>query len=239
LSAALPTANIDLNDPGIDARLYAGGFSNSPSTTGSRPPLSPDPMSPLQNTARDHSEQLESMVHSTELLDLDNEGKWDYHGHSSGLTFIRKMREQLGDLMGPVPEGSGTPFVKNGPIPTVLDSPRSNQESPFDSSVHSPDFPELPPKHVALKICAVAIDDASVLFRILHAPSFYKMMDVIYATPHDSYGNEENTFLPLLYSVLAFGSLFKKNQNDTDSYEILIDQGYGFFLILRQKVFSS
>lgn len=167
---------------------------------------------------------LESMVRSTGQLDLDEQGHFEYHGHSSGLSFVRRMREQLGDVLGP--EGQGTPFVKSRPMQSVYDSPRSSAESPFDTvPTH-----DLPSREVALELCDIAVNDATALMRFVHWPTFEKKVHRAYDTPADQYGNEENTFLPLLYATLSLGTLFSKTDNgarEQKGYTSALDQkGY-------------
>jgi hypothetical protein len=54
------------------------------------------------------------------------------------------------------------------------------------------------------------------------------MLDRIYDIPSESYGDAENRFLPLLYVVLAVGTLFVKSQQNNPegaSFESAIDEG--------------
>src|SRR6201999_3412992 len=101
--------NADLNDPDIEHKVRRV-LSFSPSPMRATPTSAGNPLLPddIDNGIDDH---LESMVRSTGQLDLDEQGNIEYHGHSSGLTFVRRMRESLGDVMGP--EGKGTPFIKS------------------------------------------------------------------------------------------------------------------------------
>ena len=161
--------------------------------------------------------ELESMVKTTGSLDLDESGYWDYHGTSSGLVFIRRMREQFGDLMGQA-EVSGSPFVGNASL--FSDSPRSFTESP--SEVAAPNTHDLPSKSCALDLCYGTLQEACSILRFVHQPTFYKNLDRIYDLPVDQWGSEENRFLPLLYTVLAVGSIFSQ-----DSRGKLMSDGYG------------
>lgn len=163
---------------------------------------------------------LETMVDNSGCLDLDDRGHWDYHGHSSGLIFIRRLRKQLGtsDLTANLP--------KLRPVSQMLDSPKSSSDSPQESTLPAHD---LPPRAVAKKLCHNALDDGCALMRIVHAPSFYAMMDRVYNTPPEQFTNEENTFLPLLYVVIAVGCLFSDDGASTldlAGYEGAIGQGY-------------
>jgi hypothetical protein len=200
--------NADLNDPNLEDKLRQGLLTPSPSID--------------NGTHNGGDPQLESMVKATGQLDLDEHGNFEYHGHSSGLSFVRRMREQLGDVMGP--EGQATPFVKSRPISQVLDSPRSNTDSPWEL----PPGSDLPSREVALGLCDNAVNDAGSLLRFIHWPTFKKQFDSIYDKPAENWGNEENAFLPLLYATLALGTLFAKVEDsdlDRKGYETAIEKG--------------
>ena len=171
---------------------------------------------------------LESMVKNTGSLDLDDRGFWDFHGHSSGLVFIRRMREQFGDMMGET-EGQGTPFVNprsSVPVSFVFDSPSSAGDSPLESNM--PNTHGLPPKKCARLLAEATLTEACAIFRFIHQPTFWALFERIYEIPPDQYGNEENRFLPLLYMALAVGCLFAKHEQSKlryEGYENAIDQG--------------
>lgn len=227
LSVVLP--NIDLNDPNLETNLQnsaAPQFASLNASMAGRQDSITRPVSDKMSQPVEGEEQLESMVKATGQLDLDEQGYWDYHGHSSGLSFVRRLREQFGDL---VTEGQATPFVKSRPMSVVFESPKSTHESPQDQSLHfvGTEIQDLPPKYVALRLADHAINDASALLRVVHEPTFYKNLDRIYDTPSELHGNQENNFLPLLYAVLALGALFGKDHIEMDSrgYENAIDEG--------------
>ena len=228
--------NLDLNDPGIDAAVAQGWIPGAPgkghpstanaqSTT--RPALAP--------SAENKSDtNLESMVRAVAQMDIDEQGNWDYHGHSSGLSFMRRMREQLGDLMGP--DSPATPFVKSRPKSQVLDSPRS---ASMESPMMDPSSPgtELPPKEIAEQFCSNAINDAAVLLKFVHAPTFWQHFERMYSLPPEAWGNAEQHFLPLLYSACALGCLFGKDEQSNLNrvgYESAIQQGFAYFKAARQ-----
>jgi hypothetical protein len=62
-------------------------------------------------------------------------------------------------------------------------------------------------------MCDLAINDAGVLLRFVHYPTFLKQVEQLYNSSPRNYTNEENTFLPLFYAVLAVATLFKKNDH--------------------------
>lgn len=217
--------DLNLNDPSIDvavAQGYIPGLNNKPALSSA---------SKVQSTSNAPAESaevkdtnLESMVRAIGQLELDEQGNWDYHGHSSGLSFVRRMREQLGDVMGP--ETKSTPFIKSRPMSQVFDSPKSfNAESPLDAAVPGAD---LPSEDIGRDLCTTAIVDASVLLRAVHIPSFWQSFQRLYATPFENYSNQDHKFLPLFYSVIALGCLFGKDERSTlnkAGYESAIAEG--------------
>lgn len=224
LKTVLP--DVDLDNPnfeaGVSQRMHGSvKHENSPvAVQGSS--LSP---SALHQTEEAENESLlESMVENTGSLDLDDQGYWDYHGHSSGLIFLRRMREQFGDLMGKS-EGYGFSTVKDRNLHR-LESPKSYGDSPVDSNL--PNTHDLPTRDCARSLCGYALDDACAVMRFVHQPTFYGMLNRIYDVQPEYFGNEENRFLPLLYAAMALGCLFARaedSQLQINGYESAIDQG--------------
>jgi len=218
---------IDLNDPSIDAHLQNGLLPQLPVSAPRAPVMPTDPrlshhpMNPPPEAADDS--HLEAMVKATGQLDLDEEGNWDYHGHSSGLSFMRGLR-QFGDMFQVPPDSS--PSLKHRNISVDPPSPSSTR-SPAASSATLPNSTELPSKKDAITLCENAIIDAGAMQRVVHLPTFYKQLDRMYDVPAENYTNAENNFLPLLYSVLALGKLFSQGEHDLDksNYETVVDEG--------------
>lgn len=227
--------NLDLNDPGIDQAVAQGWIPGAPGkgNPGAAQEESMSGSNSISTEDKKPDAHLESMVRAVAQLDLDEQGHWDYHGHSSGLSFVRRMREQLGDLIGP--DTMPGPF-KTKPIAPVLDSPRSAAESPMGEP--SPSIStELPPKEMARQLCIYAVNDAAALLRMVHQPTFWNGFDRLYDISSDQYTNEDNSFLPLFFSVLALGSLFGRDDDgiiNREGYESAIEQGYSYFRHARQ-----
>lgn len=226
LNIVLP--GVDIEEPNLESALQQNAFQfNKPgATNGIALVQMGDRAAPHMDVGAES--QLESMVKSTGQLDLDEEGHWDFHGHSSGLSFVRRMREQYPDIMTEAPY---TPFVKSRPMSQVFespkfDSPRSNAESPIDGSSPAA-TPDLPSREVARELVENAISDAASLLRCVHEPTIWKAFDRIYDVPSENYTNDDNVFLPLLYSMLALGSLFSKDAQalDAKGYAAAIEQG--------------
>lgn len=225
--------NIDMDDPGIDTLLAqnaTGGAALAQQNLATKaPPVASLP--PAASDAENQDPSLESMVSATGQLDLDERGHWDYHGHSSGLTFIRRMREQFGDIIGPEKLLiRSTPFDRKHQGLEHVDSPRSHKstgESSPKSHIAGLGTADLPPKAKAIVLCTDALDDAGAILRIVHQPTFYKSFNRIYQRRPERYENEDHKFLPLLYSVMALGCLFGKDGKDADrrGYESLTDEG--------------
>ena len=218
LRTVLP--NVDLNDPNIDAAIQQRQAGNAKEIS-----LDKSGGGSSDATAEQDA-QLRSMITSTGQLDLDDSGHWDFHGGSSGAVFIKRMREQFGSLLST--EKGNAPFLPKLPRPypaALLDSPRSSTESPLDGGL--PNTVDLPSKEVARALCEHSLNTACSLLRFVHQPTFFVMFERIYEVPVETFGNEENQFLPLLYVVLALGCMFERQGDDYEqSYRAGIDHGY-------------
>lgn len=221
LKVVLP--DLDLDDPQFDVHateqlLAAIKKDKPPSGSGRRPSAV---MPPDAGAEGGDESLLESMVDNAGCLDLDDQGHWDYHGHTSGIIFMRRLRKQLGASEIQLP-------TRSRPLPqVVLESPKSAADSPHDSTL--PPTHDLPSRAVARRLCHNALDDGCSLMRFVHEPSFYAMFDRIYDTPPEQFTNEENSFLPLLYIVISVGCLFSDGgagSLDLSGYESAIGQGY-------------
>jgi hypothetical protein len=220
LRTVLP--NVDLNDPNLDAAiLQRQQLSQSASPA--------NPVDASQNKLEKDA-QLRSMIASTGQLDLDECGHWDFHGGSSGTVFVRRMREQFGGLLGGDKSYPILPRIpRRAAMPPTFDSPRSSVESPMDGAL--PNTVDLPSRETAKILCINSLNCACSLLRFVHQPTFYEMFDRIYDVPAESFGDEENRFLPLLYAVLALGCMFDSDLateisgHSGDTYRAKIDQG--------------
>jgi hypothetical protein len=223
LRTVLP--NVDLNDPNIDNLIQqrqASSSKESPASTAAGKPGDP--------SVDEQDAQLRSMIESTGQLDIDEAGHWDFHGGSSGTVFVRRMREQFGGLLG---NDHNAPLFPRVPRPlivtTMFDSPRSSTDSPYD--VGLPNTMDLPSREIAKVLCNASLERACSLLRFVHQPTFYEMVDRIYDTTPENFGDSENRFLPLLYVVLALGCMFHTEPGEDpngpvqNTYKAGIDQG--------------
>lgn len=184
------------------------------------------------NTSASPDPSLESMVNAAGQLDLDERGNWDYHGHSSGLSFLRRTREHFGNIVGPEQQtGQSRPVnSRSRDSQVALNSAGSSVHSVFDSPVErtaSIRTDDLPSKDVAHQLCSHALDDATCILMVVHQPSFYNSLDRIYKRAPEEYENEDHQFLPLLYAVMALGCLFRQEDSDLGEHGYANDTDEG------------
>jgi hypothetical protein len=172
--------------------------------------------------------QITSMIESIGQLDLKEGGEWDFHGMSSGYIFLRRMKQHFASLLG---NEYSIPFLPRPALPPglfSLDSPKSSAGSPFDGS-SVPHIYHLPPLDRVRTLCYYSLDCATCLLRVVHQPSFYEKLDKLYATPQESWIDEEHRFLGLLYSVLALGCVYNVSQDDASdvpvTYKSAVEEG--------------
>ncbi|EEP82677.1 conserved hypothetical protein [Uncinocarpus reesii 1704] len=223
LRAILP--NVDLDDPSFDSSNVEELISTARKAQPDSKPK-PDPETHELPSSSEQCDEslLESMVENTGALDLDDQGHWDYHGQSSGLMFVRHLRKQFGNL---VPERAPSKFQQ---ISQILESAKSSSESPIDTYMSLAH--DLPPRDIARKLCDNALEDACIVLRFMHKPTFNAMFNRVYDIPAEQYTNKENAFLPLLYLTLAVGCLFRgvgDSTLDKSGYEPAVDQGFQYF----------
>ncbi|KAI1957177.1 Gypsy retrotransposon integrase-like protein 1 [Ophidiomyces ophidiicola] len=222
LRAVLP--EVDLDDSSIDTNKVDDFISTIKKKRKNEVKTEPD-IKEL-STSSEHCDEslLESMVENTGSLDLDDQGHWDYHGQSSGLMFVRHLRKQFGGL---VPERAPSKFQQ---ISQILEGAKSSSDSPIDTYMSLAH--DLPPRDIARNLCDNALDEACIVLRFMHKPTFNSMFNRIYDIPAEKYTNKENTFLPLLYLALAVGCLFRGVGDctlDKSGYEPAVDQGFQYF----------
>jgi hypothetical protein len=223
LRSVLP--GVDLDDPKFDARGVEQIVKSSKPTANAKKPT---------GASKPEDEgHLQPMVDRVGSLDLDDQGNWDFHGHSSGFHFMRRFRAQFGEQYLPLP--TITPRAKN--IQQLIESPKSAQSSPYELNLSA--AIDLPPREAAIELCRNAIDDCCALMRPVHRPSFFRKLHSIYDTDPEQYSNDQLKFLPLLYVVMGLGCLFSKTETeqsmlDIKGYKEATEQGYvGSYLVVR------
>ncbi|KAF3121727.1 hypothetical protein TWF569_002502 [Orbilia oligospora] len=177
----------------------------------------------------DQEALLETMVEATGRLDLDESGRLDFHGHSSGFTYLNKLREQFGDLLGP--EVGTTTLLRLRPFRPLPEPTRSNTGSPGSSYLL--DTVPLPPRETAQELVNSCLGEALLLFRFIHRPTFDSLADRLYSRDFEEYGNEEHSFLPVFYLVLAIGCVFTR-ESDKLGISNVLDEGAKYFAAGRK-----
>lgn len=220
LRTVLPGLNLD--DPRFDAHGVEQTIDSSRTdrSEGQRSKIATTDASAVQ----DDDAQLQTMVQGTGSLDLDDQGHWDYHGNSSGFTFMRNLRAQFGDLYVPHPR---TLHSKNRAVSHLIETPKSPSSSSYD--FHLVPAADLPSRDTAMQLCRNSLEIACALMRFVHKPNFYGKVARIFDTDPDHYTNTETQFLPLLYVVMAVGCLFDQADDTSvgiQGYESAVEQGF-------------
>ncbi|KAL7808394.1 fungal-specific transcription factor domain-containing protein [Trichoderma gracile] len=144
------------------------------------------------------------------------QGEIEFHGTSAERTFMEELMGKLGD--------SSVTHTRL-PIHSV--------PGLFNSDArHSDDVP-LPTRDQARRLVEAALD-AQVLLHIIHRPSFDFSFHMIYSLDTSEYSLKERRFLPLLYAVLAFGSLFIDPYGHRLGYDELITRASRYFIKSKQ-----
>lgn len=148
--------------------------------------------------------QLEAMLPGLSQLDLNEEEIWNYHGSS------------LDRL----------PYLKHRSTSRAARPPSPIQSPAGWSTAPSPGI-DLPIMEEARLICDHAILNVSIMLSAVHLPTFHKQLERIYTMSPEDYGSAENSFLPLLYAVLALGKASAKidDESDVASCDALVDEG--------------
>lgn len=115
------------------------------------------------------------------------------------------------------------------------------QSLPKNASWHLKTSVPLPPRGIALKFIQKTWDCACVLFRFYHRPTIISILDSIYEAEKlgKEYTAEQVKTQPLIYSVLAVGALFSKEDLSKDSNatrEFYTDEGYRYFLEAKKSL---
>lgn len=214
--------NVDLADPNLDPAVQQE-FRNREKAR-ARTQEAKAEASKVQPDEQPDS-QIMSMIESIGQLDLKESGEWDFHGVSSGAVFLRRMKDHFQTLLG---NEYQIPFLPRPAIPPGLFTIHT-PSSPAASPLANPTMHTLPPRERVDKLCHYSLDCATCLLRVVHRPTFFETLDRLYNTPQGSWGNEEQRFLGLLYSVLALGSVYNVSQDEglegTVTYSSAVSEG--------------
>lgn len=133
------------------------------------------------------------------------QGEIEFHGTSADRTFMEGLLEKLGDS-----SVTHQRITIDGSVPGLFQSDlRYSEEVP------------LPGRDQAMKLVEAALD-AQILLHIVHRPSFEFSFNMVYSLEPSEYSVKERRFLPLLYAILAYGSLFVDPFAERLEYEEII-----------------
>lgn len=117
-----------------------------------------------------------------------------------------------------------------------LSTSNSNINSPMENGYNGKEIKIiLPPKHVASELIEAVWDNACVLFRFYHRPSFIRDLDLLYETDPDDYTSKQYKILPLVYSVMAVGVLFSMDKCEKLGFKDA-SEGYKYFVAARKLI---
>jgi hypothetical protein len=137
----------------------------------------------------------------------------EFHGHSSEAGFLERMRDKLGDGID-ISRASLDKADKRS-----LPGPRL-----FDFTTSPASLASLPSKERAQELVDIALD-AFPFLCVIHRPNFDYRLNLIYALKPEDYDAAGARFLPLLYSIMALGSLFADIDKEGCSREQSTAQG--------------
>lgn len=102
----------------------------------------------------------------------------------------------------------------------------SNVGTPDFLSLASHEYAEtvLPPKELAMQLVDAALT-AHRYLSIVHVPNFYTSLDLLYDLGEANYGVAEERLLPLLFAILAYGSLYAELEDAESDWESTVSQG--------------
>ncbi|KAI0180830.1 hypothetical protein GGR52DRAFT_577567 [Hypoxylon sp. FL1284] len=223
--------DVDLNDPTLDPavqqefRIREQARMRAATTKGKH-----------SSSSSSLDAQLHSMIERVNNLDLDEKGDYDFQGNSSGSAFFKRMKEHFRSLLG---RDYQIPFLPRPPRPAGMAAfdyphPPSVSRAPPNQV---PSVYTLPPKPRALALCSESLHNATCLLRIVHIPTFYKMLDGLYAMSADMLDREDNRrSLALAYSVMALGCMYnipEKDSADVPPYKISADEAIKYYSSAR------
>ncbi len=125
---------------------------------------------------------------------ITTRGNIEYQGGAGERTFMQGFKDRLNN------------WPDDDFFHEILTSTSSTPDLLASVSQKSTDI-TLPSKELAAELVDAALDAHSFL-SIIHRPSFYASFDLLYNLHEVDYGIAEKRFLPLLYAVFAYGSLY-------------------------------
>ncbi|KAL4959634.1 Zn(II)2Cys6 transcription factor [Aspergillus stella-maris] len=187
-----------------------------PGASNPAPPETPTILSVPQQPVPEASAETGNQNRENVYHIADN-GQVEFQGHTADRSFIKSIESKLGS--GPTDMTHQFPTHTSGP-------------TLFEPARVLPDEVPLPPKDFAARLIDAAVD-AQILFYIVHRPSLEVSFNLVYSLNESDYSARERAFLPLLYAILAYGSLFIDPTPEGKEREELVSQGSNFYAKAR------
>lgn len=144
-----------------------------------------------------------------------SQGEARFGFSSADRAFIERLKAELGDWPG-----------------ADFDSRLRIREKPgvklFQSANPAPRVVCLPPRERAEHLINIALD-ASVLYHVVHRPTFDSAFELLYSLDRSDYGEGEMRHIPLVYALMALGCLFEKiGEGSSESGDDMTAERYVF-----------
>ncbi|KAL4778018.1 hypothetical protein BJX76DRAFT_344343 [Aspergillus varians] len=134
--------------------------------------------------------------HVDQPLDGPRQGVARFTFSPGDRAFIERLKTELGDQPG-----------------ADFDSRLHIREKPgvqlFQSTRPGSQIVSLPPRERAEHLTNIALD-ASVLYQVVHRPTFDAAFELLYSLDRSDYGEAEAKHIPLVYALMALGCLFEE-----------------------------
>lgn len=142
---------------------------------------------------------------------VTSQGDMEYQGRAGERTFMQAFRDRLDSW----PDDDFL-RMKNA----------SNAGTPDFLSSASHEYTEtvLPPKELTMQLVDAALN-AHRYLSFVHVPSVYTSLDLLYDLGEANYGVAEERFLPLLFAILAYGSLYAELEDVGSDWESTVSRG--------------
>ncbi|KAF4611356.1 hypothetical protein G7Y89_g15657 [Cudoniella acicularis] len=234
LSAIFPEIRMEDRDAIEALRMRLLEEKTSPSTVGGEGKWTPRRASSGITESPSMDEGLETMTEATGRLDVDGQGRCEYHGDFAGLAFLHQIGERCSQLLQ-VNSSAKPGAFSHLPLRQAFAS--VGLSSIGSSRLDSKTMFQLPSRAEAQRLAKIAFNDASCLMTFIHVPSFDKLLDRIYSVNPGDYTSVEESFLPLLYITMAVGELFSsgglQNQGGAPMTSLAQMKGINYFRASR------
>lgn len=151
----------------------------------------------------------------------------------ANILAVKGLNNEIDEETG-LPKSSGTSIANDAQLNAVY-SPQSTLASSPNGLLGREIKIILPPKNVASELIEAVWDNACVLFRFYHRPSFIRDLDLLYETDPDDYTNKQYKILPLVYSIMAVGVLFSMDKCERLGFKD-VSEGYKYFVAARKLI---